>query len=274
MPTNRVADGRTAKASALAFTLIELLVVIAVIAILAALLLPALSSAKQAAKRIQCTNNHKQLATVSTLYAADNTDWLPSVGQNDPPNPNRKLWVQGAFVYPEANTNSGYILDPKYALFANYLHSINTYVCPADPPTVVLSGHFYPKLRSYSLNAYIGWTGHWDDRLSSNYTIFKKASQVVPALGADLLLFTDVHPKSICWPYFGVQMQEDVILLFPGNGHNSGAVVSFIDGHVDRHRWVDPRTISASSDNYHAHHELSPHNQDLVWLRQHSSVAK
>src|SRR5690242_9749985 len=164
MTANPPPSARTQRAKAgRAFTLIELLVVIAIIAILAALLLPALSKAKSAAKRIQCTNNHKQLATVSLLYAGDNNDWLPAVGQNDPPNTTRKLWVQGAFVYPEANTNSAYILDPKYALFANYLHTTRIYVCPADPPTVTLSGNPYPKLRSYSLNAYTGWTGHWDE---------------------------------------------------------------------------------------------------------------
>jgi prepilin-type N-terminal cleavage/methylation domain-containing protein len=81
------------------FTLIELLVVIAIIGILIALLLPAVQAAREAARRVQCINNLKQLALAAQNYiSADGTLPLGVYRQYDPRT--QIYWTSGSCLVP------------------------------------------------------------------------------------------------------------------------------------------------------------------------------
>ena len=135
------------------FTLIELLVVITIIGILIALLLPAVQAAREAARRLQCSNNFKQIGLALLNYESAHGSFPPAKIYIDSPR-----WFVGptwsAFILPFIESTSlyeqydysqgysspgdGFVVfgEPTNVLVGGY--RIAVYICPSDPQDEII----------------------------------------------------------------------------------------------------------------------------------------
>jgi prepilin-type processing-associated H-X9-DG protein len=200
--------------------LIELLVVIAIIAVLIALLLPAVQAARAAARRIQCTNNLKQLGLAMHNYSNSiGTFPIGRMGINrptgDPGYPgdsngalNRRTWawlvlpyVEQGSVYASVNFSKSFN-DAQHANDTALAAVVSSFVCPADPNAAAPDTGSY---KIYKANYMVNWGNtHYDHDGTSNTLLASEVRIALPnGTGQDHRgdLFNDDHNCAMFMAY-------------------------------------------------------------------------
>lgn len=129
-----------------AFTIVELLIVIAIIGVLAAMLLPAVNSARESARRNQCANNLRQIGHASLMYLEQFKKLPPARMRRGPPPDDTRVHGYFPHILPwleEQNVRNMYTLKPDVPWDSNTLQpngfrnsdaikiAVPTFICPS-----------------------------------------------------------------------------------------------------------------------------------------------
>lgn len=262
-----------------AFTLIELLVVIAVIAVLMAILMPSLKIAREQARGIACMANQRSLAQAYIQYA-DNNDGAICGGMATYEKANGvPPWVMPPLDYAVGaivqKPSGGVTLQQRYNGFREgalypYIKEVEAYHCPGDNRvrlgTSRGSGPEFCIYRSYSLTDYLRGTQAKDPKKLFN---FKQ-----PA--GKMLFVEEIYDGASgnynhdAWSYnpYSNSLWDPL-----GVFHSDACTFSFMDGHAERKKWDDRRTIiyctsrtEAAAKGFGKDQAFNPPNVDLDWL--------
>lgn len=235
------------------FTLIELLVVISIIAILMSIMVPALSRARDIAKRTVCLNNLRTLSMAVVLYSENNSG---RVVNGDPTG--RYPWVKhsGNSYY----TEEGQIKAIKEGLLYDYCgDQIEAFRCP-----VAKKG----EARSYTMPDSFAWM---QEKFLKGLGVYGKEVKNINSVSkpSQRMCFIDEgYVTSMTWTiYYNQERWWDPVPI----RHNTGTTLGFMDGHAEYWQWTDSRTIdfaqraASLEDPEEATYwrERSPGNEDL-----------
>lgn len=256
-----------------AFTLIELLVVIAIIAILAGLLLPVLSRSKEIAVAGSCGQQARQLQLALQLYAQDNADRLVNNHGVGETRSDENTWANNILDWEESpgNTNLNQLTS---GLLGSYTgRSARVFKCPADR-SEARNG---PRIRSYAMNSLVGHPGELTNRFNPSYIQVYSADHAVAP--AQTFTFMDEHPDTINDGFFMNRLEEPPRWgNLPATWHRQSSSVTFIDGHLEIHRWrvtsgegstVRPNVPGGAGGIF----EVSP-TTDWDWLTERSGTRR
>jgi prepilin-type processing-associated H-X9-DG protein len=183
-------------------------------------------------------------------------------------------WAQGVLDFDggnSENTNILLLVNRDYALLGPYTQTPAIYKCPSDKSAVLIKKRPHPRVRSYSMNM---WVGGIAKCTSDPYPVgFQKQTDIVSPSPSGLIVLMDEHPDSIDSPAFMLDSTayqfpvRDTIYSFPSSLHDGSGTLAFADGHVELHKWQDPRTRPPVHYNkYLITGEVMPNNPDLAWL--------